>query len=101
MPALSLDDQEMDAVMQAAAPIDPARRGDVLEDLALELAKCPEVGPGSVYRIRASSNANISTRRSVPKSTTSLASASTPEPDISLTQQPRVWPARWPPLASS
>ena len=41
----------MDAVMQAAAPIDPARRGDFLEDLALELAKCPEVGPGSVYRI--------------------------------------------------
>jgi hypothetical protein len=51
MPALSLDDQEMDAVMQAAAPIDPARRGDFLEDLALELAKCPEVGPASVYRI--------------------------------------------------
>jgi hypothetical protein len=75
MPALSLDDQKMDAVMQAAAPVEPARRGDFLEDLALELAKCPEVGPAACTGSCASSNANTSTRGSVPKSTTSLASA--------------------------
>ena len=49
---LSLTDQEMAAVMDAAVPIDPARRSAFLEALAAEPAKCPagEIGPGSIYR---------------------------------------------------
>jgi hypothetical protein len=52
MPApIALTDEEMDAVMRAATPIDPAQRGAFLRDIAIELAKCPEeLGPGSVYR---------------------------------------------------
>jgi hypothetical protein len=52
MPApLSLTDEEMVAVMDAAAPIDPAQRDAFLRDIAIELSKCPEqIGPGSVYR---------------------------------------------------
>jgi hypothetical protein len=52
MPApLSLSDMEMDAVLRAAAPIDPGQRDAFLKDLADELSKCPEaLGPGSLYR---------------------------------------------------
>jgi hypothetical protein len=40
MPApLSLTDPEMDAVMQAAAPLDPAHRGAFLRDIAAELRR--------------------------------------------------------------
>ena len=49
---LSLTDQEMAAVLDAAAPINPARRSAFLEDLAGELAKCPEgIGLGGIHRI--------------------------------------------------
>jgi hypothetical protein len=53
MSPLALTDEEMDAVMQAAAPIEPAHRDAFLRDIAAELAKCPaeELGPGSVFRI--------------------------------------------------
>jgi len=48
---IALTDEQMDAVMQAAVPIDPAQRDAFLRDIATELAKCPEqLGPGSVYR---------------------------------------------------
>ena len=40
MPApLSLTDPEMDAVMQAAAPLDPAHRDAFLRDIAAELRR--------------------------------------------------------------
>jgi hypothetical protein len=45
MPPLALNDEEMAAaVMDAAAPIDPAHRGAFLEAVAAELAKCPRGG---------------------------------------------------------
>ena len=53
MSPLALTDEEMDAVLQAAAPIEPAHRDAFLRDIAAELAKCPaeELGPGSVFCI--------------------------------------------------
>jgi hypothetical protein len=52
MPApIALTDEEMAAVMDAAAPLEPAHRDAFLQDIAAELAKCQEqIGPGSVYR---------------------------------------------------
>jgi len=48
---IALTDQEMDTVLQAAAPVDRAQRAAFLRDIAAELAKCPEqIGPGSIYR---------------------------------------------------
>jgi hypothetical protein len=53
MPApLSLTDEQMDAVLRAAEPIDPASRSAFLEELAADLARYPtgEIGPGIIYR---------------------------------------------------
>jgi hypothetical protein len=48
---LKLSDDEMAAVMRAAQPLDPDRRGDFLEAVASSLAGQVEVGEGAVYRI--------------------------------------------------
>jgi hypothetical protein len=47
MPPLALTDSELDQIMAAATPIDPDRRDSFLRAVASELARCPEVGPGS------------------------------------------------------
>jgi hypothetical protein len=48
---ISLSDDELRSVMQAAAPIDPRDRGAFLRDVASELAKYSELGPGVVGRV--------------------------------------------------
>ncbi len=48
---LSLSDDEMAAVTQAAAPIDPRLRDAFLIDVANQLSKHPQLGPGIVSRI--------------------------------------------------
>jgi hypothetical protein len=47
---LRLSDDELDAVMTAAAPLDPADRDGFVRAVAAELASCPEIGPGAVHR---------------------------------------------------
>jgi hypothetical protein len=47
---LALSDAEYAAVMQAAQPLQPHRRGDFLEALANELRTCGELGDGKIYR---------------------------------------------------
>jgi hypothetical protein len=48
---LKLSDDEMDAILRAAGPIDVDRRGAFLEAVAGELAGRTEVGEGVVFRI--------------------------------------------------
>ena len=48
---LRLSDSELDAVMRAAAPIEPASRGAFLEAVAARLARTSELGEGVVFRI--------------------------------------------------
>jgi hypothetical protein len=48
---LSLSDDELAAVMQAAAPLPPRDREAFLVDVAGELANYPEIGPGVVHRV--------------------------------------------------
>jgi hypothetical protein len=49
---LSLSDDELDAVMNLAAPLPPQNRNRFLEAIAAELqARGAEVGPGAVHRI--------------------------------------------------
>ena len=48
---ISLDDDQMQILMTAAAPIATKDRAAFLADVAAELAKYPEVGPGIVSRI--------------------------------------------------
>jgi hypothetical protein len=50
---LSLNDDEYDAIMQAAAPIHPLQRDAFLKVLAAELERHPVVGPGLVHRLAA------------------------------------------------
>jgi hypothetical protein len=47
---LSLNDDEYNAVMQAAAPIHPLQRDGFLKALAAELERQPVVSPGLVHR---------------------------------------------------
>jgi hypothetical protein len=49
---LSLSDDQLDAIMRASAPLDPAQRENFLRDVVAELQKSPpgEIGSGSVYR---------------------------------------------------
>jgi hypothetical protein len=51
MPLVRLSDDELNAVMRAAQPLDPDRRGLFLEAVAVALADQVEVGPGLVHRI--------------------------------------------------
>ena len=49
---LSLSDDELDVVMNLAAPLPPQNRNNFLEAIAAELqARGAEVGPGAVHRI--------------------------------------------------
>ncbi len=50
MPAIHLSDEELVHVLQAAAPLDRDRRGEFLEAIATELARCADPGPGDIYR---------------------------------------------------
>ena len=47
---ISLDDDELDQVMRAAAPLPPKARGEFLQAVAAELEAQPQRGPGVVYR---------------------------------------------------
>jgi len=47
---LALTDDELMAVMQAAAPIPPRNRDQFLRDVAVELERYPELGIGIIGR---------------------------------------------------
>ena len=51
MPPIRLSDSELDAVLDAARPLDVRVRDAFLQQVASELARCDEVGPGVVHRI--------------------------------------------------
>jgi hypothetical protein len=48
---LSLTDDELTCVMDAARPIAPDRRSAFMEYVVTELSRCPEIGPGSLFRV--------------------------------------------------
>ncbi len=48
---VSLSEDEIAAVRQAAAPIDPRLRDAFLIDVAAQLSKHPQLGPGLVGRV--------------------------------------------------
>jgi hypothetical protein len=50
---LALSDEELAAVMGAAKPLPARDRAAFLEDVASELAKFPEIGPGVIGRVTA------------------------------------------------
>ena len=47
---LRLTDDELDIVMNACRPIAPHRRNAFMTDIASELSRYPELGPGVVHR---------------------------------------------------
>jgi hypothetical protein len=51
VPPIRLTDSELDAVLQAAAPIAVDRRDAFLQQVAASLGACRELGPGVVYRV--------------------------------------------------
>jgi hypothetical protein len=51
MPPIRLSDDELSAVMAAARPLDVRVRDAFLQQVANELPRCDEVGPGVVHRI--------------------------------------------------
>jgi hypothetical protein len=53
MPPIRLSDSELDAVMSAARPIAVERRDAFLQQVAVTLQGCNEIGPGVVYRVAA------------------------------------------------
>jgi hypothetical protein len=50
---IALSNDELAAVMTAAAPIPPRDRDQFLRDVASELSRHPELGPGIVGRVTA------------------------------------------------
>lgn len=48
---IKLSDEELDAVMRAAAPLDRDQRDPFLQAVAAELARCKLVGDGTVFRV--------------------------------------------------
>jgi hypothetical protein len=48
---VSLSDTDLSAVMDAARPIPPPSRDRFLREVAAELSKYPEIGPGLVGRV--------------------------------------------------
>jgi hypothetical protein len=48
---ISLSDQQLDAVLRAAEPLQPRDRGLFLEEVARELATLPDIGDGALHRI--------------------------------------------------
>ena len=51
MPPIRLSDSELDAVMAAARPLAVERRDAFLQQVAITLQRCGEIGPGVVHRI--------------------------------------------------
>jgi hypothetical protein len=51
---IALSDDELQAVMDAARPLQPRDRDRFLKAVAQAIAELPEVGPGSVHRAIAS-----------------------------------------------
>ena len=54
MQPIRLNDDELQAVMDAARPLQPRDRDRFLQAVAHAIAELPEVGPGSVHRAIAS-----------------------------------------------
>ena len=50
MPPIKLSDDELDAIMAAAQPLQPHQRASFVEAVAAELAGLGEIGPGSLHR---------------------------------------------------
>jgi hypothetical protein len=50
---ISLSDSELAAIMEAARPIPPRDRDQFLRDVAVELARYPEIGVGVIHRVTA------------------------------------------------
>jgi hypothetical protein len=50
---LSLSDDELAAIMDAAAPLPPHQRAAFLRAVSTELSKYPELGPGVIARVTA------------------------------------------------
>lgn len=50
---LALTDDELAAIMSAAAPLQPHQRSQFLRDVVAELAKYEVVGPGIIGRVTA------------------------------------------------
>ncbi|MGO4506017.1 hypothetical protein AB4Z51_03285 [Bradyrhizobium sp. 2TAF36] len=50
---ISLTDDELGIVMEAAKPLQPHQRSAFLADVADELARYPELGPGVIHRVTA------------------------------------------------
>ena len=48
---LALSDAELQVVLDAAAPLLPQDRDSFLREVAAELARYPEIGPGIVGRV--------------------------------------------------
>ncbi|KRQ97567.1 hypothetical protein [Bradyrhizobium valentinum] len=48
---ISLSDDEMSAVIDAARPIPSRDRSDFVREVVAELAKYPEIGPGIIGRV--------------------------------------------------
>lgn len=48
---ISLSDNELAAIMDAAAPLQPHQRSDFLRDVSSELAKYEVVGAGTIGRV--------------------------------------------------
>jgi hypothetical protein len=48
---LSLSDAELETIMAHAAPLDRQRRDAFLQEVAAELRRYPETGPGLVGRV--------------------------------------------------
>jgi hypothetical protein len=64
MSPIKLSDDELSAVLAAARPLDVRVRDAFLQQVASELARCDEVGPGVVHRVSVPPlSARSSTRR--------------------------------------
>jgi hypothetical protein len=50
---ISLNDDELQILLTAARPIPAQHRSDFLNDVASELSKYPEIGPGVIHRVTA------------------------------------------------
>jgi hypothetical protein len=48
---LALSDDDLSAIMRAAAPLRPHERDGFLRDIANEISKLPAVGPGALHRV--------------------------------------------------
>jgi hypothetical protein len=48
---LALTDSQLDAVFDAARPLQPRDRSRFLKDVAIALAGCPDPGDGTVFKV--------------------------------------------------